>query len=86
MILYSLFTPFGILIGILLNDASYLIVSILIGISAGTFMYISTSDIIVEEFSFTIYRYTKYLLYVIGGVFIASLISVIKINETSPFK
>jgi len=85
ILLFSLFTPFGILIGFLLDHQNYLIISIFMGMSAGTFMYISTSDIIVEEFSFTQHRYTKFFLYVLGGVFIASLIASIKLHEDSPF-
>ena len=85
ILLFSLFTPFGVLIGLLLDESNYLIISIFMGISTGTFIYIATSDIIVEEFSFTMHRYTKFFLYVLGGLFIASLVASIKLHEDSPF-
>jgi len=87
ILLFSLFTPFGILIGILIDNSNYLIISIFIGVSAGTFIYISTSNIIVEEFSFTVHRYTKFILYLLGGIVIASVVTLIKINvDTTPFR
>ncbi len=83
ILLFSVFTPFGIFVGIELDNQNGLIISTFMAISTGTFIFISTSSIIVEEFSFTIHRYTKFFLYVLGGIFMACLIASIKLNSSN---
>ena len=50
IILFSFITPIGILIGIVFNETSILIEVIVSSLAAGSFLYISCSEIIIEEF------------------------------------
>lgn len=68
-ILFSIFTPIGILVGMVLLEANPILEGVFLAISAGTFLYISASEVIVEEFAITKYRYQKYLIFVTGGLF-----------------
>ena len=77
IIIYSLFTPFGIVIGLIFAEAGKLIQGILLSISGGTFLYVSASEVIVEEFSITKYKYRKYIFYLLGGI----LVGILKIFE-----
>ena len=53
MIFYAFITPLGILLGSLLRSLNNeFITGIAKALSAGTFLYIACSEIIVEEFSF----------------------------------
>ena len=47
---FSLVAPLGIFIGALI-ESSILLTAIFFSLSAGTFLYIATTEIIVEEFS-----------------------------------
>lgn len=47
----SIFTPLGILLGMLLFSINNNIAGICKALSAGSFLYISCAEIIVEEFS-----------------------------------
>lgn len=73
ILLFSFFTPLGILFGILIANSSELIEAIFLGLSGGTFIYISCSEIIVEEFSVTKYKYTKFILFLTGAIFIGCM-------------
>ena len=77
IVIFSLFTPIGIIIGLLFAEAGNLIQGILLSISGGTFLYVSASEVIVEEFSVTKYKYRKYLFYLLGGI----LVGILKIFE-----
>lgn len=65
--------PIGIGIGWALSDAGNLTSGILMSISAGTFVYIATNEVIAEEFSKSRYAGIKFLFYLIGIGFISSL-------------
>ena len=39
----------------------------------GTFLYVAASEVIVEEFAVTKYKYQKFFCYLIGGILIALL-------------
>jgi zinc transporter ZupT len=69
IILFSIFTPVGILVGMVLLEASPILEGVFLAISAGTFLYISASEVIIEEFAITKYRYEKYLIFIAGGLF-----------------
>jgi zinc transporter 1/2/3 len=71
--LFAIFTPIGITIGMILVGKNSLVVGIFLSLAAGTFLYISASEVIVEEFSITRYKYQKYLLYLLGGLFVGAL-------------
>jgi zinc transporter ZupT len=73
IILFSIFTPVGILIGMFLIGADPLTQGIFLAISSGTFLYISASEVIVEEFAITKYKYQKYFLYLCGGLLVGIL-------------
>lgn len=71
--LFASFTPAGIVIGILLAGCSPWVQGLFLGISSGTFLYVSASEVIVEEFAITKYRYQKYFLYLCGGILVGLL-------------
>ncbi len=51
IIFYSFITPLGIILGVFFIRIGGIAVGIAKAISSGTFVYISTSEILVEEFS-----------------------------------
>lgn len=51
ILIFSLATPIGVLIGIIIMDTHPLINIIFQGLAGGTFLYISASEVVVEEFS-----------------------------------
>jgi len=65
--IFSFFTPLGILIGMYFSKSGFLIEGIMLSISSGTFLYVSTSEVIVEEFSSKGSKHVKYWCYLIGG-------------------
>ena len=68
IILFTLFGPIGIIIGMIFSDAGNLIKGIMLGISGGTFIYVAASEIIVEEFSLSKKINIKYLWFIFGGI------------------
>lgn len=64
--IFSFATPVGMAVGMALKNVNALWQSILFGVSAGTFIYISTTEIIVEEFSVTRYKWAKFFSYLVG--------------------
>jgi zinc transporter 1/2/3 len=73
MLIFSIFSPIGIIIGMILLDSAF-VEGILLAISAGTFLYISASEVIVEEFSITKYKYEKFILFLSGSLFAFALL------------
>lgn len=65
--------PLGISIGWILSSNRVIIVSIFYAISAGTFLYISTIEVIVEEFNVARYKLFKFLAFLIAIGFISSI-------------
>ncbi|KAL4477967.1 hypothetical protein ABPG72_013375 [Tetrahymena utriculariae] len=65
--------PFGIGLGWVLSDAGDLVSGILVSISAGTFLYIATIEVIVEEFNLERYKIIKFILFLVAIGFISSL-------------
>ncbi|KAL4505217.1 hypothetical protein ABPG72_016284 [Tetrahymena utriculariae] len=65
--------PMGIGIGWALSDAGDLVSGILMSISAGTFLYIATQEVIAQEFSKNRYQIVKFLFFLVGVGFISSL-------------
>ena len=68
ILLFTLFGPLGIIIGMIFSDAGFLIKGIMLGISGGTFIYVAASEIIVEEFSLSKKINIKYLWFLFGGI------------------
>jgi len=81
ILLFSFFTPIGIVIGIFLTSSNKLVEAIFLALSTGTFLYVSASEVIVEEFAVTKYKYSKFLMYLLGGVLIAGLAVIEKMGD-----
>lgn len=45
-----------------------LIKAAFLALASGSFIYVSSSVIIIEEFTVTKYKYTKFLLFLLGGI------------------
>ena len=73
MVIFAAFTPIGIGLGIILSETSKIVEGIVLAISTGTFIYVAASEVIVEEFAITKYRYSKFMSYLIGGIFVGFL-------------
>lgn len=67
IVMFSLTTPTGIILGMMLSGISTLLRAIFLSVSAGTFLYISASDVIVEEFSISLHKLEKFLSFIIGA-------------------
>lgn len=68
MVIFCLIGPIGGIVGALLaTNVNYLVQGILIAVSVGTFLYISCSEVISEEFASKDYKYAKYFLFIFGG-------------------
>lgn len=72
--LFSLATPIGTSIGLLLGNAPPLVSVIFTSLAGGTFIYVSCSELIVEEFSLPGNRWLKLLAFVLGAVLISLLL------------
>ncbi|CAI2372605.1 unnamed protein product [Moneuplotes crassus] len=75
--IFSLATPLGVLIGMIVATQSAIVDIIFSSLAAGTFVYIACSEVIVEEFSVPKYRWIKMFSFLIG----ASLIIVLGLLE-----
>jgi zinc transporter 1/2/3 len=71
--LLSIFTPVGIFLGYLISDMSKNVTGVCKAMSAGTFIYISCAEIIVEEFSISKNKFAKFLFYLLGIAFIVAI-------------
>lgn len=71
--LFSIFTPIGIGLGMILTSFPNWVTCSFMSLSVGTFIYIGAAEIIVEEFSITRYKWQKFCFFLIGGLFIAGL-------------
>jgi len=57
----------------MLTTGQKLVEAIFLAISTGTFIYVACSEVIVEEFAMSRYKFQKFIVYMIGGVLIGSL-------------
>ena len=72
--LFAFIGPVGVAVGIVLAaTTSEFVEGIFLGVSTGTFLYVSCSEVIVEEFSTPERRYAKFFLYLFGCFFAAGL-------------
>jgi zinc transporter 1/2/3 len=71
--LFALFTPIGVILGMILQGSSEMTEIVFSCFAAGSFLYIACSEVIVEEFSISNYRFTKLFFFVIGIIMISSL-------------
>ncbi len=72
ILLFSLFCPFGIVLGYF-TVSNILLKGILLAFASGTFIYVSCSVVIVEEFAITKHRFSKYFCFLIGGLATAGI-------------
>ena len=73
MIVFASATPIGVTIGIILAQSSKIVEVIFSSLAGGTFIYISCSELIVEEFSLPGKRWIKYFAFLIGAAIITLL-------------
>ena len=72
--IFAFIGPVGIATGIVLAaTASEFVEGIFLSVSTGTFLYVSCSEVIIEEFSTPQRRYIKFFLYLFGCIFAAGL-------------
>ena len=72
--LFASFTPFGVLLGMVLSGGNAMMEIICSSISAGSFLYIACSEVIVEEFSISRNRCLKLFFFMVGIGIITSLL------------
>lgn len=77
LFIFAITAPLGVIIGICLGDASPIVLAIFMGISAGSFVYVASSEVIVNEFGRGKYQFVKFVFVVLG----ATLITLIWLNE-----
>ena len=73
LFLFAIFTPIGVLVGWAAGNGSDIVEIVFNCFAAGTFLYISCSEVLVEEFSQPQNKFLKFMFYIIGIGFIASL-------------
>lgn len=71
--LFSVFTPLGIFIGLMIPSTNATLVGVCFALSAGSFLYIATAEIIVDEFSLPAFRFSKFLFYMLGIALVACM-------------
>ena len=71
--MFTVATPIGVLIGMIVANAGEIYEVVFTSIAAGTFLYIACSEVIIEEFSVPGYRYWKLLAYLLGALLIMLL-------------
>ena len=64
--MFSILTPAGIVVGLLLEDANLKTQAIILSVSGGTFLYISLVEIVAEEFNKSKGRFYRFLAFIIG--------------------
>ena len=70
---FAVFTPIGVLIGWAFNKESPYSEVVFNCLAAGTFIYIACNEVLIEEFANKEHKKIKFLFYLIGIAFIASL-------------
>ena len=74
VLIFGLIGPFGVAFGLILSsEANDFIQGLFLGISVGTFIYIACTEVLVEEFENKDYKYIKFLMFMVGGIFTAGL-------------
>lgn len=73
IVIYSLLTPIGVAIGVILRDIShdnYKVMGILMAIPVGIFIYIAIIEVILEEFLVADHKFIKFLFLLFGIFFV----------------
>jgi zinc transporter 1/2/3 len=69
----AIMNPIGIGLGWILSSQGFLVTSLFEAISAGTFVYIATIEVIVEEFNIARYKWQKFGIFLIAIAFVSSI-------------
>lgn len=77
MVLFSSTTPLGIVMGTILSNVSTTIDAVFTSMAAGTFLYLSVSDIVPEEFSGG-KKLTKKFSFFVLGILLMTLLLIIE--------
>ena len=74
ILIFSSFTPIGIIIGMALTSFSNdYIAGIFLSISVGTFIYIACSEVVIDEFNKKENKYIKFLFFLLGAGIVLAL-------------
>lgn len=73
IMIQAVMNPIGIGIGWIMADKGPIYTGIFVSISVGTFIYISTMEMLTEEFAISSYKWQKYFIFVIAVAFVSSL-------------
>ena len=74
ILIFSCFTPVGIIIGMALTSFSNdYIAGIFLSISVGTFIYIACSEVVIDEFNKKENKYIKFLFFLLGAGIVLAL-------------
>lgn len=72
--IFGFIGPVGIAFGMILKaTANDVVEGLFLAISVGTFLYIACTEVLVEEFEHSDYKYFKFCAFIIGGIFTAGL-------------
>ena len=83
ILIFAFITPVGIVFGMTLTFlTSNVVTGIFLSISAGTFIYIACSEVIVDEFSNPENKYIKFLSFLLGAAFAFALTLIEVYTET----
>ena len=79
LIVFALATPIGIAIGILIQStANPFINGVFLALTAGTFVYIAASEVLVEEFARDVNRWAKFGAF-FTGITLISLVLIVEL-------
>ena len=70
ILIFALATPIGVIFGMIVMEAAPLINIIFSGLAGGTFLYISASEVVVEEFSIPDKKWIKLAGFILGAMLI----------------
>ena len=74
ILIFSSISPLGIIFGMVLSSLSNdTIAGIFLSITVGTFIYIACSEIIIDEFNSNVYKYWKFLCFLLGAAIVIIL-------------
>jgi len=60
---------------------SEILEGIVLAMSSGTFIYVAASEVIVEEFAVTKYKFQKFFAYLFGGILVGGLSLIEKLGD-----
>lgn len=73
MFIFAFATPIGVALGVALSNAPEIITITFTSLAGGTFLYISCTEVITEEFSLPGGRWLKLLAFLVGAGIITCL-------------